>query len=315
MTNKQIELINKGYNKDDVLRVSEFNESDLALAINTALDILSKDVSSVDIPKCIYVGGQPGVGKSVLSDRLKRSMNAVELSMDACRMFHPRYLEIEKLINNFYKDKNVTNSNNPGNDIATFTHDFSAAMINELIRICSDKKYNIILEWNMRHSSDVLDCMDTLKNKGYSNEAIVVATNKDTSLEACKLRADAMNSHGHIVRRVSDSFHKLCIDTIPSSVNEIYKLGTNSIILDKMNVVLRNGTIKWSSKNSLGLPGDKLNELYEDKSLDDINIKEYGDLSYRNESLGLNKKIIKLEDLKQALLEYKEISKGKVVNL
>ena len=32
-------------------------------------------------------------------------------------------------------------------------------------------KYNIILEWNMRNSKDVLGCMNKLSKKGYKNEA------------------------------------------------------------------------------------------------------------------------------------------------
>ena len=155
--------------------------------------------------------------------------------------------------------------------------------------------------------------MIDLKNKGYRNQAIVVATNKDISLEACKLRADAMNSHGHIVRKVSDSFHEICINTIPDSVNEIYDKGIKENILDKMNIVLRNGDIKWDNNSEL-LPGDVLTNLYNDKNLIDKNIKEYGDISYKNESIGLNSKLITLEGLKQDLIDYKNVER-KVVNL
>ena len=313
MTYKQEYLIDKGYNKDDVLRVSSFSDKELELALNAAFSVFSKNITSKNNPKCIYIGGQPGVGKSVLSSKLKERMDAIELSMDACRMFHPRYLEMEELTKSFYKDKIISNDNNPSNDIASFTHDFAANMINRLIDMSSENKYNIILEWNMRHSSDVLNCMTDLKNKGYYNEAFVMTSNKELSLEACKIRADAMNSHGHIVRRVSEAFHEMCINSIPDSVNKIYEEGKKSKVLDKMRVITRDGTIKWDDTKDM-LPGDVIRKIYDEKSIKDINKREYGDISFAKESIGLNSKLIKLMDLKQDLIEYKNNS-GKVVNL
>ena len=88
----------KGYDKDVILDLSNYNENDFDYAVNCAFELLTCDSISVNNPKCIYIGGQPGAGKSVFSSKLKDSSNSVELSLDACRMFHPNYDKIEKYI-------------------------------------------------------------------------------------------------------------------------------------------------------------------------------------------------------------------------
>ena len=81
----------------------------------------------------------------------------------------------------------------------------------------------------MRNAYDVLNCMENLSKKGYINEGLVVSVNKKTSMEACKIREDVMNAYGHVIRRVPDSFHQLCLDTIPSNVDKIYVEGIKKI--------------------------------------------------------------------------------------
>lgn len=288
MTNKEQALVSKGYDKDTVISLCRYNNEDLIDIVDTFINIITKNVSTSDKPICIYIGGQPGAGKSVLSHKLKRNFNAVELSMDACRMFHPNYEEMEKAIFNFYKGKTIDDSNNPGTDIATFTQDFAGNMIDMLINKISNMGYNIILEWNMRKADDVLECMRKLSKKGYKNNAAAIAISKEISLEACKVRANIMNDNGHIVRRVNEEFHQICIDSIPINVDKIYKIGMEENILNSMNVVLRNGKNVWNH-NRQGLPSEVLNEYYNniDLTSEFRNDSRYAEVSYNKESIGL----------------------------
>lgn len=267
MSGKEIELINKGYDKDLVLKLCNYTNEELNICVNKAIELLTNNVVSVNNPKCIFIGGQPGVGKSVLSDKLKRCSDSVEISMDACRSFHPHYKEIEDTIRNFYKDKVLSEEINPGHDIAAFTQFFAGKMANCLIDKISNMNYNIILEWNMRNSKDVLECMNMLSNKGYKNEALVLTIDKDKSYEASQIRANVMESSGLISRRVNKNFHDVCIDTIPSNVDIIYKVGKDNNILDNMKVILRDGKVVWNSENDKNLPSTIIKEYYNNKEL------------------------------------------------
>lgn len=290
MSGKEIELIDKGYNKEVIYKLCSFNESDLETLVNNAIELLTKNVSSVNNPTCIYIGGQPGVGKSVLSDKLKRSSNSVEISMDACRSFHPHYKEIEDTIKEFYKDKNITIDSNPGHDIAAFTQYFAGNMANKLIDRISDMKYNIILEWNMRNSKDVLACMNKLSKKGYKNEALVLTIDKDKSYEASQIRADVMESSGLVSRRVNKEFHELCLNSIPSNVDIINSVGMDNNILDNMKVILRNGKVVWDNKFDNSLPSKVIKEYYNNNNLSKEfkNNPEWAKIALSKELIGLN---------------------------
>ena len=292
MSGKEIELISKGYDKELVYKLCSYNESDLENCVNKAINLLTTGVNSVSNPICIYIGGQPGVGKSVLSDKLKRSSNSVEISMDCCRSFHPNYKEIEETIREFYKDKELSNDINPGHDIALFTQYFAGNMANKLIDRISDMKYNIILEWNMRNSKDMLACMNKLSKKGYSNEALVLTIDKDKSYEASQIRADVMESTGLIARRVNKEFHQVCLDTIPTNVDIINSVGRENNILDNMKVILRNGKVVWDSNIENSLPSKIIEEYYNSKELSEefINNPEWAKIALGKELIGLNMK-------------------------
>ena len=142
----------------------------------------------------------------------------------------------------------------------------------------------------MRKADDVLNCMENLSKKGYKNEAVVVSVNKKTSLEACKIRADIMNSYGHIARRVSNNFHQLCLDTIPLNVDKIYQNGIEKDILTKMLIVDRNSKIMWNSNDKKVLPSEILKEDYDQINEFDLypNDTKTGHISYKKESLGFD---------------------------
>lgn len=293
MSGKEQELIDKGYDRDLVYKLCDFSNEELEDCINIAVDILTENVSVVENPKCIYIGGQPGVGKSVLSDKLKKSSNSVELSMDACRSFHPRYKEIEDTIKNFYEGKELGEDVHPGHDIALFTQYFAGNMANELIDRISDMNYNIILEWNMRNSKDVLSCMNKLSKKGYENEALVLTVHEDISYEASQIRADVMESEGNISRRVNKNFHRLCLDTIPTNVDIIHSVGINNNILNNMKVILRNGKTVWDSDFNNTFPSSVIKDYYTNIELSNgfNNNPIYAKTALEKEMVGLNSKL------------------------
>lgn len=248
-------LIDRGYDKNIVLKLANFTDEELEYASSCAFRHISRNCDSTEKPFAIFIGGQPGCGKTVLSMNIKEQLvNAIEIGIDNYRMYHPRYLEIENCIKEHWKNKIENENDSPGNDIADFTHFFAGAMTDKLIEHGMKDNYNLLLEWGMREPTVPLKTMKTLKVGGYNNIVTFVVTDKKISYEACKLRSNIMNSSNHIIRKVPKYFHDMCIETLPDSVNEIYKQGYNDNIIDYMALVTRNNEVIWDDKSNT-LPG------------------------------------------------------------
>ena len=306
-------LINRGYSRDVVENIAVFTEQELAYASECAFKHISRNCTPVNNPNAIFIGGQPGCGKTIMSMNLKNEIrNAIEIGIDNYRMYHPRYLEIEKVIRNFWKDKKETVNDTPGNDIADFTHFFAGAMTDKLIEMGKDKSYNLLLEWGMREPKGPLNTMKQLKENGYTNIVLFVSTHKDLSYQACNLRSEVMKNSKHIIRRVPQSFHDLCINTLPESINEIYENGYKKNLINYMALVTRNNKIIWDIKHSK-LPG----EVYKNVLNNDNYIKNQDNnyfMALKTSSKEIEKlNIDELKELKEeyVLIDFRELDQIK----
>lgn len=285
LSDREKSLIDRGYDRTIVESLCYLDENKL----QEIEDRIYKDIiigaNPVSKPYVTYIGGQPGSGKSVISMRLKRINNAVEIGIDNYRMYHPNYLSIEEVIMAHWKDREVTYNDSPGNDIADFTHSFSGVMTDRLIDRISKEKYNILLEWSMRNPNQIINSVNEFKGKEYKINLNVLAVNKNVSLNACHLRSNGMNEYGHIVRRVPDSFHEMCIRDLPDSINKIYEQCKDKV--DEFYVINRSGSVIWNSKSE-NLPGDVLREIINKDYMENIkNDTQWAAISYEKESLGL----------------------------
>lgn len=273
LTEREKALVLRGYSKEDVKRLSNFTKDELDYALEVVLYRLSRGVCKVDNPTAIFVGGQPGCGKSSEVIRLKEEYdNIIEIIFDHYRAYHPRYLEMEDVIKSHWKNRLETEDDTPGNDIADFTHEFVGSLSDELIKLASDKDkndkgYNMIIEWGMRTSKVPLETMKTLKEKGYLIKVKFICVHKSISLKACKIRANVMNDDKHIVRNVPITFHDMCIRDLPSSINSIYDEGFSNQYIDEMILTLRNGLVIWDNSNKNVMPGYVFKKYLEDYDL------------------------------------------------
>ncbi len=286
LSDRERSLIDRGYDRNVVESLCYLDEDKLKEIEDRIYEDIIIDATPVSEPYVTYIGGQPGSGKSVVSMRLKRISNAVEIGIDNYRMYHPNYLSIEEVIKEHWKDRKVTFNDSPGNDIADFTHNFSGIMTDRLINRISKEKYNILLEWSMRNPNQIINSINEFKNKGYNINLNVLAVNKDISLNACHLRGNGMNEYGHIVRCIPNSFHEMCIRDIPNSINKIYEQCKDKV--DKFYIIDRDGSVIWYSKSE-GLPGNVLNEIInKEYTLENKNNDvKWAVISYERESLGL----------------------------
>lgn len=133
-------LISRGYSREDVIKLSSYTDEDFNCLVDIAFDRISEDVVPVKNPVALFIGGQPGCGKSCLSMKIKKEYsNVVEIGIDNYRMYHPNYLKMEKLIKEHWKNRKETINDTPGNDIADFTHLFAGAMTDAMIEKTSKK--------------------------------------------------------------------------------------------------------------------------------------------------------------------------------
>lgn len=315
LSNRERNLVNRGYSLDDVEKLCNYTEEEINDIVKAIMARITLGCTKVSNPTCTFIGGQPGVGKSSASMRTKNNASnngIVEIGIDNYRMYHPHYLKMEEVIRDHWKDRIETNNDTPGNDIADFTHSFAGEvtdlLIDRLAILDDNKGYNILFEWGMRTPEGPLNTMKDLKELGYTNIVNFVVVYKDISLEACRLRADVMNTGKHIVRRVPDSFHELCVNSLPDSCNEIYKKGyIDGNLIDNFMITTRDGSIVWNCNDNKTLPGEVLRAYLNNPnlSINYYNDKSIAKRSFEEESvgLGINKDIHKLKKLKDELVE------------
>lgn len=299
LTSREQALVERGYSKEDVERLTSFTNEDIEEKKNIIIDRITKDCKRTTNPICIYLGGQPGCGKSTTSRKLRSQETKnglVDVSLDNYRSYHPHYLEIEDCINEHWEGRTETPNDTKGNDIADFTHNFAGVMSDKILDELSTKKdgkaYNIVLEWGMRTPEEPLLRMEDLKNKGYTNVVDFILLHKEVSKEACKIRADIMNSFDHIIRRVPDYFHDLCVETLPDSAQKIYEVGyEEKNIIDQFMLSTRNNKIVWDQTDAkIKKPKDVYRDYLDNISLSNSfpNNYEYAVNSYKVEEQGFN---------------------------
>lgn len=281
MHSRLVALIERGYSVDDVVNLSSFTDEELNWAVEMAFEHISRNCTPVKDKNAIYIGGQPGCGKTVLSIGLKNKIgNAIEIGIDNYRMYHPRYLEMEKCIRKHWVNRKESVNDTPGNDIADFTHVFAGAMTDKLIEKCSLLGYNLIIEWGMREPNGPLSTMSDLKNLNYNNLVMFVSTNKDLSYHACELRSEVMKDSPRIIRKVPKSFHDHCVDTLPDSINKIYLDGYKDKVVDYLVLVSRSGKVLWDDK-SKKMPGDVYRECVNTYDIENV-VKNDPNISKEN---------------------------------
>lgn len=272
LTSRGNSLVLRGYNKEDVIRLISYNLEELNYVLDVISYRLSKGLEKTSNPSAIFIGGQPGAGKSSEVIRLKEEYkNIIEIIIDHYRAYHPHYLEIEDLIKKHWIGRTETLDDSPGNDVADFTTDFVGVLTDELIKFFSTKDndgkcYNLLIEWGMRDPEAPLDTMKMLKESNYINIVKFICVHKSISLNACNVRAKIINDDKHIIRNVPINFHNLCVDSLPSSINTIYQVGFSNGYIDKMNLILRNGLIVWDNDSNI-LPGTVFSEYLENYEL------------------------------------------------
>ena len=116
-------------------------------------------------PQGIILGGQPGSGKSFLSNEIKKEFidNFIFISTDDLRPYHPAYSALQQ---NPETVQNAANLVNP----------YASAWTERLIEHCITQKYNLIIDSTLGGNTEaVYWTIDMYRNNGYQVHLRVMA--------------------------------------------------------------------------------------------------------------------------------------------
>ena len=103
-------------------------------------------------PLGYVLGGQPGSGKSVLTETIKKNnKNIISINGDEYRSWHPYFSEIQ---------------NTYGKDSSKITAKFAGKVTEALIKKAIKEKYNVVIEGTFRTAETPLKTLKDLKENG-----------------------------------------------------------------------------------------------------------------------------------------------------
>lgn len=216
------------------------------------------------IPLATLLGGQPGAGKSNLTNViLSDNENTIVIDGDQIRNYHPHIKEIEAEY---------------GMDYPKATQPFVNRAVEQLIDELSKERYNLIIEGTLRDINVPIKTASLLKERDYQIELYVIATDKEISWKATIARGDALKEAGETPRYVDKIHHDKVVESIPQTLT---KLASRDDLFDDIVIMNRNQQILYQKTTTPEKdPGEVLRnalngrtELEELQSLDDM-IKE-----------------------------------------
>ena len=99
LSSREQALVDRGYDEEKVRKLASFDERLLDPITDEIVNRITIGCGRVDKPICMFLGGQPGCGKTTTSLRFKTTSfskdGIVEIGIDNYRTYHPHYLEIE----------------------------------------------------------------------------------------------------------------------------------------------------------------------------------------------------------------------------
>lgn len=233
--------------------------SDVDFAFELISSVITKTVQKVsgEVPFAYLLAGQPGAGKSVLSDKIisQRGRNVIVINGDDYRRYHPHYRELYRVY---------------GADSVKKTSSFSVAVVKRCIKEFSDKQYNLIIEGTGRTYEVPRDTANLLASKGYKVEMAVIAARPEVSLLSTVKRFFQMESDNTVPRATAIEADDVVVKNLAGNLDKLY----NTLSVSHIRIMDRDAVLLYDSAETNSLPGDALldywNRQWTDTELDTV---------------------------------------------
>lgn len=162
-------------------------------------------------PSAVLLAGQPGAGKTVLSEIFSENHNgnSILINGDDYRRLHPHYKELHATY---------------GADAVPMTSAFSGAVTESLIEELSNRRFNLIVEGTGRTVEVPARTAELLKSKGYAIRMAVIAARPEFSLAGTLLRFYNMNESGTTPRATAIEAHDNVVRSLPDNLDKLAAL-------------------------------------------------------------------------------------------
>lgn len=230
----------------------EYTQEEFEECYNKIYDSLTKDGIAQQQNCVIFLGGQPGAGKSHFIGQ-DEFINYIKINGDDYRKYHPRFKDIVLY---------------DVNDMVERTQEFVNACIERLIKNLSDEGYNLVIEGTLRSSQVTINTCQILKDKGYQTDLYIVAIDAVTSWNYTINRAELLKEMGDTPRLVPIDKYNYIVNNLVNSVDQIDSAGC----FDAIHIVDRNSKIIYpdnTGRKAASIMEEKLNvgkwnEMYDD---------------------------------------------------
>ena len=180
----------------------------------------------------IFLGGQPGAGKSNFYTQDNNLHGYIVIDGDQYRKFHPHYDEIVKYDMENYAER---------------TQFFVNKCIEHLIEDLSDEGYNLIIEGTLRDPDVPISTCRTLVNKGYTADMFVIAADATLSWQSTIGRANILLDLGQAPRLVPIDKYNTIVNNLPDNLKRIETCG----YFHSINVIDRDYNILYPNEKGL----------------------------------------------------------------
>ncbi|MEV4418464.1 zeta toxin family protein [Patulibacter sp. NPDC049589] len=173
-------------------------------------------------PRVVYIGGQPGAGKSALQDRLRDQLEAtdgrhsvLEINNDRFRLYHPRYRELQRI-----DDQRASVLTNPD----------ANAWVDLAIDASRTIRSHVFLESSLRRTDEILKTTRGYRDAGFGAELHLVVTHPLISRISVAERYLGQIDTGQPGRYVVTDTQQEAIDLLPRSLRALADSGLFSMI-------------------------------------------------------------------------------------
>ena len=163
-------------------------------------------------PVGYVLGGQPGAGKSGLTNHLMSSLNndAIIINGDDYRRYHP---EASALYQQY------------GADASRFTGEFASYITRKAIDRATAEGYNVIIEGTFRTAEAPINTLQGLKDRGYHTGVAIMTVPAEVSWQGVEERYQKQLVAGEEARHTPRSHHDLVVDKLAENANTVFRSG------------------------------------------------------------------------------------------